>query len=213
MLKDLPALDHLVEQLRRLPYLASKNVYRVAAHFLATSTDVDHFCNAVVEARRTIKPCKICFNWTQIGQSREHVVTGGLSPHPLCAICADQSRDHAVICVVESWHDLVSIERSGDFRGIYHVLGGALCPLEGIGPDRLTIESLIARVQCAYTTEIIFATNPTPEGEATASYIASKLKQLPIKLSRLASGIPTGSSLEYIDRITIHKALAGRQPF
>jgi recombination protein RecR len=200
MMRDLPSLERLVEQLRRLPYLASKNVYRVSSHFLTKDeAQVEQFCKTVLAARRNIKACVVCCNWTE-----------GLEK---CSICSDSRRDHSLICVVETWHDLVSIERSGDFKGQYHVLGGALCPLEGIGPDRLSIKSLLSRIENGDVVEIIFATNPTPEGEATSSFIASKVNRKDIKMSRLASGIPMGSSLEYIDRITIHKAISGRQPF
>jgi recombination protein RecR len=200
MIRNLPSLERLVEQLRRLPYLASKNVYRVAAHFLTKDeAQVEQFCRTVLAARQNIKACSICFNWTE-----------GLDK---CSICSDVRRDSRLICVVETWHDLVSIERSGDFRGLYHVLGGALCPLEGIGPDKLAIKPLLLRVESGQVEEIIFATNPTPEGEATSSFIASKIEKTGMKMSRLASGIPMGSSLEYIDRMTIHKAISGRQPF
>ena len=114
--------------------------------------------------------------------------------------------------MVESWHDLLAIEKTQDFNGRYHILGGSLCPIEGIGPDDLTIDRLIARIDDSIQ-EIILATNPTPEGEATASFIAAQLDEKTVTLSRLASGIPIGSSLEYMDRVTIHKALSGRRPF
>jgi recombination protein RecR len=129
-----------------------------------------------------------------------------------CFICSSENRDKSTICVVETWHDLLAIEKVEEFRGVYHVLGGSLCPLEGMGPDDLRIDEFLHRVDDSVK-EIIFATNPTPEGEATASFIASKLETPNVKISRLASGVPIGSSLEYMDRVTIYKALLGRQPF
>ena len=203
MLKHIPTLQRLVRQLQHVPYLASKNLYRVAAHFLSSDRkQVEQLCQAILEAKDKVKPCITCFNWTE--------------NEDLCKICSSDRRDKSYICVVETWHDLLAIERSEDYDGVYHVLGGSLCPLEGVGPDNLTINKLLKRVNNTVK-EIIFATNPTPEGEATASFIASKLddkqKQGHLKISRLASGIPIGSSLEYMDRVTIHKALSGRQPF
>lgn len=200
MVTQLPALQKLIRQLQRVPYLASKNIYRVACHFL-TSDDkqIEAFCQAIIEAKKNIRPCSRCFNWTEQKE--------------LCDICSSVKRAHGIICVVETWHDLWALENAGEYRGVYHVLGGALCPLEGIGPDHLTIKQLIARVGLGDVEELIFATNPTPEGEATASYIHSKISKLPIKVSRLASGVPIGASLEYMDRVTISKALLGRQPF
>lgn len=199
MSKPLPSLYKLVTQLQRVPYLASKNIYRVAAHFLDESEEeVERFCATLLEARRNIRHCVHCFNWTE---SQE-----------MCTICANPNRDQDVICVVETWHDLIAIERTQEFKGVYHVLGGALCPLNGIGPDELRIGALLKRIS-ATTKELIFGTNPTPEGEATASFIASKIAHTAVVVSKLASGVPIGSSLEYMDRVTIHKALLGRRPF
>ncbi len=200
MFQHLPALQKLVNQLRHVPYLASKNVYRVAMHFLTRDEkQVRAFCDALIEARKAVKNCERCHNWTD--------------NNTVCVICSQGGRRPEVICVVETWHDLAAIERAGGFQGVYHVLGGALSPLEGIGPDDLTITSLLERVAEGSVRELIFATNPTPEGEATASFIASKLGNREITVSKLASGVPTGSSLEYMDRVTIYKALSGRQPF
>lgn len=152
-----------------------------------------------MDSRKAIRPCPHCFNWMESGD--------------LCFVCATPDRDNEIICIVETWYDLHALEKVGDFKGVYHVLGGALSPLEGIGPDNLTINALLKRISEHPVKEVIFATNPTPEGEATASFIASKIKDSLIPLSRLASGVPTGSSLEYMDRITISKALSGRRPF
>ena len=199
MLKQLPSLHDLIRRLQRIPYLASRNIYRVALHLVSCSQDeLEDFCSSMMKAKELVKPCSVCFNWTE---GKE-----------LCEICSAKMRDQSIICVVETWHDLKSIEILGDYKGLYHVLGGALCPIEGIGPEKLHIEELLKRVDSS-TKEIIFATNATPEGEATASFISSKLDDKSILISRLASGMPIGSSLEYMDRVTIHKALSGRRPF
>ena len=199
MLKQLPALQDLIRRLQRIPYLASRNIYRVALHLVSCSKDeLEDFCSSMLKAKERVKPCSVCFNWTE-GQE-------------LCEVCLSKARDESTICVVETWHDLQSIESLGDYNGLYHILGGALCPLEGIGPEKLHIGGSLKRIDGSIK-EIIFATNATPEGEATASFISSKLDGKSILISRLASGMPIGSSLEYMDRVTIHKALAGRRPF
>lgn len=197
-MRHVPTLQKLLSQLQHVPYVASKNLYRVASYFLtADKKKVESFCQALLDLKEHVVPCKTCFHWTEGAQ--------------LCDICACSKRDHTCICVVETWHDLLAIEKAQEYTGVYHVLGGSLCPLEGIGPDNLTIRELLHRLDDV--SEIIFATNPTPEGEATASFIASKIHKSDMKISRLASGVPIGSSLEYMDRVTIHKALSGRQPF
>lgn len=199
MLKHIPSLQRLIRQLQHVPYLASKNLYRVAAHFLTSDKkQVEQLCQAILDARERVRPCALCCNWTEEGE--------------FCPICSSKNRDRSSICVVETWHDLMAIEKSDDYSGVYHVLGGSLSPLEGIGPDNLTIDALLDRID-GTVKEVIFATNPTPEGEATASFIASKMEGKGLIISRLASGIPIGSSLEYMDRVTIHKAMSGRQPF
>ena len=201
MLRNIPSLQKLIRQLQHIPYLASKNLYRVAAHILSSDKErVKYLCDAILDAREKIKPCKQCFNWLEHGD--------------LCSICSSDRRDKSKICVVETWHDLIAIEKTDDYNGLYHVLGGSLCPLEGIGPDDLTVDALVKRIrgESFEVIEVILATNPTPEGEATASFIASKLEGTP-KISRLASGIPIGYSLEQMDKVTIHKAMVGRRPF
>ncbi len=199
MFQQLPLFQKLIRQLQRVPYLASKNVYRVATYFLMSDPKaLEQLCATILEAKNNILPCAKCFNWTE--------------KTDLCSICSSSKRDQSVICVVETWHDLFAIENAGEFQGVYHVLNGALCPLDGIGPDQLSIDPLIKRLDGSVK-EIIFATNPTPEGEATASYIWSKIAKHPIVISKLASGVPIGSSLEYMDRVTIGKALLGRRPF
>lgn len=201
MLKQLPSLQKLIRQLQYVPYLASKNLYRVAAHLLSSDRDeVERLCEAILEAKDNIQACPICFNWMEARAGES------------CLICGSDQRNKHSICVVETWHDLIAIEKTDDYNGLYHVLGGALCPLEGIGPSDLKIDQLLARIDDSIN-EIIFATNPTPEGEATASFIASKLDTTNLTISRLASGIPIGSSLEYMDKMTIHKAISGRRPF
>jgi len=198
MFAQLPVLQKLIRQLQRVPYLASKNVYKVAAYFL-TSDDkvIEQLCQTILEAKKTIQCCMVCHNWTEQAE--------------VCSICLSDRRDKNIVCVVETWLDLLAIEKAGGYNGVYHVLGGSLCPLDGIGPDNLNIETFLKRLNDDVK-EVIFATNPTPEGEATASFISSKIKQ-PLHISKLASGVPTGSSLEHMDRVTIYKALLGRRPF
>ncbi len=199
MFQHSPVLQKLVRHLQKVPYLASKNVYRVVMYFLeADEQSIHDLCRAIVEAKKTVRHCTTCFNWT------EHETQ--------CSICLSTSRDVSIICVVESWFDLWAIEKGGEFKGHYHVLGGVLCPLEGIGPDALQISPLLHRLNGS-TKEIILATNPTPEGEATANYIYTKIRHLPVSVSRLASGVPIGSTLAYMDRVTIAKALFDRRPF
>lgn len=201
MLNNLPSLERLIRQLQKVPYLASKNVYRVATHFLESDlVNIEQFCAILLNAKNNLINCNKCFSW--------HEKNGS------CAICSNKSRDNSTICVVETWHDLMAIERAGGYNGFYHVLGGALCPLEGIGIEDLRIDQLVQRTKSdSNIKEIIFATNPTPEGEATASFIATKLKDMNLAISRLASGVPIGSNLEFMDKMTIYKALSGRRPF
>ncbi|MCB9493326.1 MAG: recombination protein RecR [Epsilonproteobacteria bacterium] len=199
MFGRLPALSRLIRQLQKVPFLASKNIAKVAVYFLTRDDKtIDELVESIKQAREQVKLCTACFNWTE--------------QQGLCSICSSPKRDGKVICVVETWHDLWSIENTGGYEGVYHILGGSLCPLEGIGPEHLHIQPLLKRLE-GDVQEIIFATNPTPEGEATASFISSKIQHLPLTISKLASGVPTGSSLEYMDRITIAKALAGRRPY
>lgn len=200
MFKNIPSLDRLVRQLQNIPYLASKNLYRVASHILSSNkSDVERLCESILDAKSKVTQCKLCCNWVEGSDE--------------CLVCSSDKRDRKTICVVETWHDLLAIEKAQDYNGVYHVLGGSLCPLEGIGPDDLSIEKLVNRINGSDVKEIIMATNPTPEGEATASFIASRVDSSNIKISRLASGVPIGSCLEYMDRVTIHRAISGRRPF
>lgn len=199
MLDDLPSLKHLLKSLQQVPYLASKNIYRVASYFLQTDRQkVKQFCDSLLDARDNIIHCPTCFVW----QERNGV----------CSFCSSTKRDQQLICVVESWQDMLTLEKTGGYNGVYHVLGGLICPLEGIGPEDLTIVQLIQRSKCDVK-EIILALNQTPEGEATASFIASKIRDEGVIISCLARGIPVGSSLEFMDRLTIYKALSERRPF
>lgn len=200
MLHDTPSLTKLIKALQQVPYLASKNIYRVASHFLYLDQDkLDQFCMTLKEAKQNIMQCTTCFSWQEKDRA--------------CSLCANQRRDHGLICVVETWQELLAIEKTGGYQGAYHVLGGAICPLEGIGPENLNIIPLLRRVEAGTIKEIILATNQTPEGEATASYIASKLKNSGVIISCLARGIPVGSSIESMDRVTVYKALSERRPF
>jgi recombination protein RecR len=199
MIDQVPTLAQLVKQLQQIPYLASKNVYRVAHYFLMLDqARIQQLCKIILDAKMQVVACSICFVWKE----RERT----------CPFCDSKRRDVSVICVVETWQELMAIEKTGGYQGLYHILGGAICPLNGIGPENLTIEPLIKRVNDSVR-EIILATNQTPEGEATASYIASKLKDCSLKISCLARGVPVGSTLEYMDRVTVFKALSERRPF
>ena len=200
MIEHLPTFTQLLKNLQRIPYLASKNIYRVAEHFLQMDQKhLEHFCGILLEAKKNLLQCSTCFSW----QERDRD----------CLFCASPKRDQKLVCVVETWQELLAIEKTGGYQGVYHVLGGVIYPLEGIGPEDLTIVQLVDRVEQDKVRELILATNQTPEGEATAAFIASKLKGKTIKVSCLARGLPVGSSLEAMDRLTIYKALSERRPF
>ena len=200
MIEKLPSLAHLIKLLQQVPYLATRNVYRVA-NYLLTIDDkrAQQLCDAIINARTKIAPCFICFAWQEVGGA--------------CLFCSSKKRDQSLICVVETLQDLMAVEKTGGYTGVYHVLGGSICPLDGVGPEDLTIQPLIKRAEKNDALEIILATNQTPEGEATAAYIAKKIEHTNVKLSRLARGVPVGSSLEYMDRLTVFKALSERRPF
>ncbi len=199
MIEQNQALLALLRQLQKVPYLASKNLYLVAHYFLEMDgAAAEQFCQTILNLRHTIEKCPLCWTWKEKNKD--------------CYFCASSKRDKAVICVIETWRDLIALEKTGAYLGMYHVLGGAICPLEGVGPEDLTIKQLIERVDNGCR-ELIFAFNQTPEGEATAAYIASKLKGKEVKISCLARGLPVGSSLESMDRLTVYKALAERRPF
>lgn len=200
MLEELPTLAHVLKILQQVPYLASKNLYRVAAHFLEMQPQqVAQFCAMLQAAQERLKKCDECFYWQEVAAA--------------CIFCSSSKRDHGIICVVETWQEIIAIEKTKGYMGLYHVLGGSISPLEGIGPEDLTIEALIDRTNNGMIKELILATNQTPEGEATATYIARKLKGRGIEISCLARGLPVGSSLEGMDRLTVFKALSERRPF
>jgi recombination protein RecR len=190
-------LTRLVDQLKRLPGIGAKSAQRLAFHLLRSPREqADQLCDAIREVKERITYCSVCSNTTE---------------EDPCALCSSESRNHKLICVVEEPQNVVAIERTRDFRGVYHVLMGALSPLQGIGPDELRIKSLLARVGEGGIEEIILATNPNVEGEATALYLARLLKPLGVRVTRIAMGVPVGSDLEYADEITMHKAMEGRR--
>lgn len=200
MLKDVPSLELLIKALQQVPYLASKNIYRVSSYFLDLEQDkLEQFCAVLLQAKNNIQHCSICFTWQEKGRE--------------CSFCSSPKRDKSLVCVVESWQELLAIEKTGGYNGMYHVLGGVICPLEGIGPEDLTIDLLVERIEHQQIREIILAMNQTPEGEATIAYIGRKLKGKAVVVSCLARGIPVGSHLESMDRLTVYKALSERRPF
>ena len=189
-------LENLVEQFERMPGIGNKTAQRLAYYVLNLSkTQSEELANAVLEAHSKIHYCGECCN---------------LTDKELCPICANPTRDKSVICVVETPRDATAVENTREFNGVYHVLHGAISPLNDIGPDNLTIKQLIARLGGEAVTEVIMATNPTVEGDATALYISKLLKPMGVKVTRLAYGIPVGGDLEYADEYTLAKALEGR---
>ena len=189
-------LIRLVEELQRLPGIGPKSAQRLAFHILKTPReDADRLADAVRSVKERVTYCSVCNNITDADP---------------CAYCSSATRDPKVICVVEEPQNVAAIEKTREFKGTYHVLMGALSPLQGIGPDDLKIKGLLSRVNDGVT-EIILATNPNVEGEATAIYLARLLKPLGVKVTRIAMGVPVGSDLEYADEVTMHKALEGRR--
>ena len=189
-------LTELIAQFERLPGIGRKTAQRLAYSILEQPPErAEKFAEALVNARRKIHFCKVC---------------QALTDMDTCAICADTERDHSVICVVAEPKDVMAFERTREYNGTYHVLHGVISPLDGIGPEQLRIKELMARLSDSDVTEIIMATNPTVEGEATASYLSRMIKPLGIKVTRLAYGIPVGGDLEYADEYTLARALEGR---
>ena len=191
-----PLVDNLIAQLTRLPGIGTRTAQRLAFHLLRVPPDE---ANALADAIREVK--------ARIGFCRD---CGNLTEHELCEICLDQRRDGSVICVVEQPADLVSVERTHQYRGLYHVLGGALSPLDGVEPASLRIEELVSRVERGGVEEVVLATNPNMTGEATAAYVADRLRGR-TRVTRLASGLPVGGDLEYADEVTLGRALSGRR--
>ena len=193
----LPAsLVRLIEELQRLPGIGPRGAQRLAFHILKSPREqAERLAEAIRDVKERVTYCSVCNNITDADP---------------CAFCSNDARNHNIICVVEEPQNVTAVERSREFRGVYHVLMGALSPLQGVGPDDLKIKGLLSRVGNGVT-EIILATNPNVEGEATAIYLARLLKPLGVKVTRIAMGVPVGSDLEYADEVTMHKALEGRR--
>jgi len=190
-------VQSLVDELGRLPGIGPKSAQRIAFYLLKTAPeDAKRLARAIVEAKERVGWCRRCFNFAEGG---------------LCAYCRDDRRDPTLLCVVEEPRDIVAVERTQEYRGRYHVLLGAISPIEGIGPDQLKVKELLARVSDEGVQEVILATNPNIEGEATAMYLARLLKPLGLRVTRIASGLPVGGDLEYADEVTLGRALEGRR--
>jgi recombination protein RecR len=193
----LDPLVRLIEQLQRLPGVGVKSAQRLAYHILKTPReDADRLCDAIRDVKDRITYCSICSTITDVDP---------------CYFCTDAGRDRRTICVVEEPENVAAIEKTRDFKGVYHVLMGALSPLHGVGPDDLKIRGLLERVGGGQVQEVILATNPNVEGEATAIYLAKLLKPLGVRVTRIAMGVPVGSDLDYTDEVTMHKAMEGRR--
>ena len=191
------ALQNLSDQFARLPGIGGKTAQRLAFHVLSLPMeDAEEFAQAIIEAKRSVHSCRCCQN---------------LTDRELCPICDDETRDHGVICVVAEPRDVIAMERSREFRGVYHVLHGVISPLNHVSQEDIKIRELLRRVGTEDVREIIMATNPDTEGEATAMYISRLLRPMEVKVTRLAYGVPVGSQLEYADEVTLSRALEGRQ--
>lgn len=190
-------MAQLIEEFAKLPGIGRKSAQRLAFHIIGLKEkEAYSIANAIMEAKKGIKECSVCGNLTDINP---------------CSICTDNKRDSSTICVLESSKDIISMERIKEYHGRYHILNGTISPMDGIGPEDINLKSLIIRLQKENVDEVILATNPTIEGEATAMYIARLIKPSGIKVSRIAYGIPVGGDLEYTDEVTLSKALEGRQ--
>ena len=191
------ALERLTEQFAKLPGIGGKTAQRLAFHVLSLPPEeAEEFAQSILDAKKSVHTCQICQN---------------LTDQEVCPICSNEQRDHSQICVVAEPRDVIAMERSREFSGVYHVLHGVISPLNHIGPDDLKIRELLSRVAQGNVTEVIMATNPDTEGEATAMYLSRLLRPLEVKVTRLAYGIPVGSQLEYADEITLLRALEGRR--
>jgi recombination protein RecR len=192
-----PPLARLISELTKLPTIGPKTAQRLAFHILTMNQhDVEALAAAILEAKTRIRPCSVCGNITEADP---------------CAICTDPRRDRSVICVVEQPRDVAAMERVREFSGLYHVLQGAISPLDGVGPEDLRIAELLQRVATGGVREVIIATNPRVEGEATALYLSKVLKPLGVRVTRIAHGLPVGGDLEYADEVTLARALEGRR--
>ena len=191
-----PAVDNLVAQLSRLPGVGHRTAQRLAFHLLSTpKQEALALASAIEEVKERVRFCREC---------------GNLTEEELCGICSDERRDRSVVCVVEQPVDVISIERTHEYRGLYHVLGGSLSPLDGVEPEHLRIDELLRWVGSGGITEVVLATNPNMTGEATAAYVADRVRGR-VRVTRLASGLPVGGDLEYADEVTLGRALAGRR--
>lgn len=189
-------LTRLTEHFEKLPGIGKKTAQRLAFHVLRMDDeDARDFADSIIDAKEKIHYCEVCKNITDAQR---------------CSICSDETRDRTVICVVEDPRDVLAIERTKEYKGLYHVLGGLISPMDGVGPEALYIKELLARLEDGIVKEVIMATNPTVEGEATAMYISRILKPLGVEVSRLAYGIPVGGNLEYADEVTLYRAIEGR---
>lgn len=190
-------MQDLIDELGRLPGVGPKSAQRLAFHLLASDADdVNRLVAALTEVKRRVRFCEVC---------------GNVAQEPQCRVCRDPRRDPTVLCVVEEPKDVVAIERTREFRGRYHVLGGAISPIEGVGPDDLRMRELMVRLASGEVTEVILATDPNLEGEATATYLARLLRPMELRVTRLASGLPVGGDLEYADEVTLGRAFEGRR--
>jgi recombination protein RecR len=190
-------VERLITELSKLPSIGPRSAQRIAFHIIrGRQEDALGLAEALREVKERIKPCRRCFNLTETEE---------------CEICRDARRDQSAICVVEDPYDIGPIERTGEYRGLYHVLGGALSPLDGIEPEDLRLAELLARIAKEEVKELVIATNPNATGEATAMFIAQEVKDLPVRVTALASGLPVGGDLEYADEVTLGRAFAGRR--
>ncbi|HEX3424932.1 MAG TPA: recombination mediator RecR [Acidimicrobiales bacterium] len=200
-----PAVQDLIDELGRLPGIGPKSAQRIAFYLLkAPQEDALRLAQAISVVKARISWCRRCFNVSETAD-------GADAGQGECDICLDERRDHTVVCVVEEPRDIVAVEKTREYRGRYHVLQGAISPIEGIGPEQLRVRELLARLDAEPITEVIVCTNPNIEGDATAMYLASLLRPLPVKVTRIASGLPVGGDLEYADELTLGRALEGRR--
>ena len=199
MIRSSASTDRLIEELRKLPGVGRKTAQRLAFHLLkATKEEALALSRAIAEAKERVRLCSNCF---------------GITEEDPCAICADRSRDRSTLCVVEEATDVFALERTADFKGLYHVLGGSLSPLDGIGPEDIRVKELVDRIGAEAVREVIIATNPNAEGEATALYVARLIKPLDVRVTRIARGLPVGSDIDLADEVTLSRALNGRTEY
>lgn len=192
-----PSIEKLIESFEKLPSIGHKTAIRLAFHMLDMSDEeIKEFTNSITNAKQKLKYCSTCFN---------------ISDSDPCPICSDSKRDNSTICVVEDVRDIMAMERTNEYKGVYHVLHGTISPMNGIGPDEIKIKELINRLRNNTVKEVIIATNPRVEGEATAVYLSKLIKAFDVKVTRIAHGIPVGGDLEYTDEITLMKAMEGRR--